>query len=199
MNINDWTKLLRKNSIISENKSSDRILSIVLKFNDGTDTYWLLDMEDSVHFYMYYANTNKKPNPDEIRDSGWTYHIGQVKNKPYYDDVKKWLQGSNLKNGKSYDMNESVLIKKPIIENKKKLLLGRFNHNVKPKNGRHPKFKHLIYYEFEDHYGSYILTAPGTKEGDALISYDDLSQMFNKPQIENGFGYATDEYLELLS
>lgn len=62
--------------------------------------------------------------------------------------------------------------------------------------GRHPKYKHLVMFEIEPHYGSYILTATG-HEGDALISEDDARQMFGK-DFDAGFGYLTDEYLQIL-
>lgn len=64
------------------------------------------------------------------------------------------------------------------------------------KQGRHPKYKHLVMFEIEPHYGSYILTAVGHR-GDALISSDDAQHMFGK-DFEAGFGYLTDEYLQLL-
>lgn len=64
------------------------------------------------------------------------------------------------------------------------------------KQGRHPKYKHLVMFEIEPHYGSYILTAVG-HQGDALISSDDAQHMFGK-DFEEGFGYLTDEYLQLL-
>ena len=64
------------------------------------------------------------------------------------------------------------------------------------KYGRHPKYKHLVMFEIESHYGSYILTAVG-HEGDALISEDDARQMFGK-DFDHEFGYLTDEYLQLL-
>lgn len=62
--------------------------------------------------------------------------------------------------------------------------------------GRHPKYKHLVMFEIEPHYGSYILTALGHR-GDALISSDDAQHMFGK-DFDAGFGYLTDEYLQLL-
>lgn len=64
------------------------------------------------------------------------------------------------------------------------------------KNGRHPRYKHLVMFEIEPHYGSYILTAAGHR-GDALISSDDAVHMFGK-DFDDGFGYLTDEYLQLL-
>ena len=62
--------------------------------------------------------------------------------------------------------------------------------------GRHPKYKHLVMFEIEPHYGSYILTA-AKHPGDALISEDDARHMFGK-DYDAGFGYLTDEYLEIL-
>lgn len=64
------------------------------------------------------------------------------------------------------------------------------------KHGRHPKYKHLVMFEIEPHHGSYILTA-NKHPGDALISQDDAREMFGK-DYEAGFGYLTDEYLQLL-
>lgn len=63
--------------------------------------------------------------------------------------------------------------------------------------GRHPRYKHLVQFEVEPHYGSYILTATG-HSGSALISEDDATDMFGE-QLEHGFAYLSDEYLELLA
>lgn len=70
------------------------------------------------------------------------------------------------------------------------------NMDPPDKRGRHPKYKHLVMFEIEPHYGSYILTAPKHK-GDALISEDDARSMFGK-DFDDGFGYLSDEYLEVL-
>ncbi len=70
------------------------------------------------------------------------------------------------------------------------------NMDPPDKYGRHPKYKHLVMFEIEPHYGSYILTA-AKHPGDALISEDDARHMFGK-DYDAGFGYLTDEYLEIL-
>lgn len=75
--------------------------------------------------------------------------------------------------------------------------MNKFNHDVKPKkNGRHPKYKHLVLFEIEPHHCSYILTAAG-HDGDRLLSEDDARDMF-EDQFEDGFAYLTDEYLDCL-
>lgn len=81
---------------------------------------------------------------------------------------------------------------------------GDFDHMVKSDNeGRHPKYKHLVYYELEPHHGSYILTAPATPEnyGDLLISDEDVDHMFGKDAEyakQNGFAYGPDDYLGMM-
>lgn len=81
---------------------------------------------------------------------------------------------------------------------------GNFDHMVKSDNeGRHPKYKHLVYYELEPHHGSYILTAPATPEnyGDLLISDEDVDHMFGEDAEyakQNGFAYGPDDYLEMM-
>lgn len=63
-------------------------------------------------------------------------------------------------------------------------------------SGRHPVYKHLVLFEIEPHYGSYILTAVG-HDGDALITADEAMDMFGK-DFEDEFGYLSDEYLDVL-
>ena len=75
-----------------------------------------------------------------------------------------------------------------------------FNHNVKPKNGRHYKYRHLVYYEIESYYGSWILTAPEIKAAEyknLLMSDDDINSI-DESLIDRGYGYYTDEYLDRL-
>lgn len=66
-------------------------------------------------------------------------------------------------------------------------------------HGRHPKYKHLVWFDLEQHYGSYILTAEA-HSGSALISEDDAIEMFglDKEGRIRESGYLTDEYLQLL-
>lgn len=75
---------------------------------------------------------------------------------------------------------------------------SKFDHNVScDDNGYHPEYKHLVMFEIEPHYGSYILTAIG-HSGNCLISSDDAKYMF-EDQFELEFAYLSDEYLSLLS
>ncbi len=77
--------------------------------------------------------------------------------------------------------------------------MHKFNHNVKPdEQGRHPIYSHLVMFEIERHYGSYILTAPKTCEGNALISAENAEHIFGE-QFDQEFAYLTDEYLNMLS
>jgi len=66
-------------------------------------------------------------------------------------------------------------------------------------DGRHPKYRHLILFEVEDHHGSLILTAAGQK-GDALISTEDWEHMVDgdRDAIQNDFAWLSDEYLAQL-
>jgi hypothetical protein len=74
---------------------------------------------------------------------------------------------------------------------------GRVSNMDEPtKSGRHPTYPHLVMFEIEPHYGSYVLTAAGHR-GSALISEEDARHMFGK-DFEDGFGYLVDDYLELL-
>jgi len=66
-------------------------------------------------------------------------------------------------------------------------------------DGRHPDAKHLVYFEISPHYGSYIVTAPLTQKGTALMSSDDVIESFGEDAIDNEFGYGTDDYLDVLS
>lgn len=63
-------------------------------------TKWWLKKIDSTHFYMI----NKELTEAGENPSGMScYHVGQVKEQPYYADVEEWLQyGTDLK-GKNYD------------------------------------------------------------------------------------------------
>lgn len=72
-----------------------------------------------------------------------------------------------------------------------------WHHIDKPdENGRHPYFKHLVMFEIERHYDSYILSALGYK-GNVLISAEHAMKMFGD-QFDDEFAYLTDEYLEML-
>ncbi len=66
------------------------------------------------------------------------------------------------------------------------------------KDGRHPRFQHLVLYELESHYGSWIVTSPA-KKGSVLIGHEDCLSMFGEEVVELEFGFATDEYLELIT
>jgi len=66
-------------------------------------------------------------------------------------------------------------------------------------DGRHPQYSHLVMAEWEPHHGSYIVTFAG-HEGDLLMSAEDVMHMIGSDaQFEEGFGYVTDEYVDLLS
>lgn len=72
-----------------------------------------------------------------------------------------------------------------------------FDHSVAPTDtGQHPEWLHLYLFEVEPHCGSYILTCPG-QLGDTLIGPDDAEYMFGE-QLDDGFAYLSDEYLQLL-
>jgi Fe-S cluster biosynthesis and repair protein YggX len=96
-------------------------------------------------------------------------------------------------------MNRSTLrklIKECICEI---IVEGTFDHMAEPaEGGRHPQHSHLVYYEFEPHYGSYIVTAPKTTDGDLLMSHEDVVHAFGEEAVDNEFAYGSDEYLDLL-
>lgn len=65
-------------------------------------------------------------------------------------------------------------------------------------NGRHPKFSHLVLYELEPHYCSWIVTSPAIS-GSVLLSQDDCISMFGKEAMDSEVCFGTDEYLELFT
>ena len=72
-----------------------------------------------------------------------------------------------------------------------------FDHCIPHHCGVHPDYPHLIYFEVEAHYGSFILTSPAVR-GTALISAQDwLNMAGSQEQADLEFAYASDEYLEL--
>lgn len=76
--------------------------------------------------------------------------------------------------------------------------MSKFDHLVEPlENGRHRKFSHLVLAEIEPHYGSYIFTIHGHK-GSALTGPDDAAQIFGE-QLDKGFAYVVDDYLDILN
>ena len=71
-------------------------------------------------------------------------------------------------------------------------------HCSKPtKHGRHRRYPALAFFRLEDHHSMLILTSKA-KDGDALISYEDAESMFGKKFVDRGFGYADDEYLDVI-
>lgn len=79
-------------------------------------------------------------------------------------------------------------------------MVSNIDHTIEPmKNGSHPEYPHLVYYELEAHYGSLILSAPYPTLLAALISYEDGVEMFGEVMVERGYGYATEEYLSILT
>lgn len=66
---------------------------------------------------------------------------------------------------------------------------------AKSKNGRHPRWKHLILVECDRHYGMWIVTTPALPGKSMLVSSDDLAHM-NPDLAEHEYGYVPDDYLE---
>ena len=72
-----------------------------------------------------------------------------------------------------------------------------FDHSIEPMpDGRHPEYNHLVLFELEPHYGSYILTAHG-HDGSALLSTDDAMHIF-EDRLKSEYAYLSDDYLDLL-
>jgi len=65
------------------------------------------------------------------------------------------------------------------------------------KNGRHPKYAHLVYCNLEEHCGSYIITIDG-QEGDALLSSEDAENLLGSDVVKDMRGYCSDEIVQLL-
>ena len=62
---------------------------------------WFLKKIDSTHFKM--------SNELSGIEKGWVYHVGEIRNTTYYNDVKSWLHGGEDINGREYrDVNESL-------------------------------------------------------------------------------------------
>lgn len=95
----------------------------VYELKDGEDT-WYLTYIDSTHFFLSNSKDFK----------GNAYHIGQIKTKPYYDEVLNWLD-SCIKNkneiaDKTVDEARATGEKrnyKEFIERKKKEYLSKFD------------------------------------------------------------------------
>jgi hypothetical protein len=73
------------------------------------------------------------------------------------------------------------------------------NQLIEPtKEGKHPKYSHLVLAEIDSHYGMALLTIKG-QEGSLLISYEDWNIMRdgNNPDYDD-FAYISDEYIAQL-
>lgn len=66
-----------------------------VKITDGMDVWYLAKGEDSTHFEMV-------NDPKYIGKFGPDKHIGQFRNRPWYDDVRSWLKGGPSPNNKTY-------------------------------------------------------------------------------------------------
>lgn len=66
---------------------------------------------------------------------------------------------------------------------------------VAPVGGRHPQYRHLVYFEADQHCGMLLVTNQLT-EGSALVSWEDWRTMVGETA-DFEFGYAVDEYLSL--
>lgn len=77
--------------------------------------------------------------------------------------------------------------------------MNKFDHTVEPVDGYHPEYKYLAFFEIEEHHSMYILISEAKEGSELLVSHDDLIQMFDFDCIDNGFGYASDECLDLFA
>jgi hypothetical protein len=66
---------------------------------------------------------------------------------------------------------------------------------VTPVDGRHPQYRHLVYFEAEQHCGMLLVTNQ-LAEGSALVSWEDWQIMAGETA-DFEFCYACDEYLSL--
>lgn len=66
---------------------------------------------------------------------------------------------------------------------------------VAPVDGRHPTYKHLVYFEAKRHCGMLLVTNC-LLEGDVLMSWEDWEAMVGETA-DHEFGYASDDYLTL--
>jgi hypothetical protein len=66
------------------------------------------------------------------------------------------------------------------------------------RDGRHPRFAHLYWFDIEPHYGSYLLTT-AARDGSILMREDDLIYALGNDgdEIPDG-AWLSDEYLNLL-
>lgn len=78
--------------------------------------------------------------------------------------------------------------------------MSKFNHEVKPNtNWRHPDWTSLAFYECIPHYGAYIITSPAKPKHNILIqNANDLELFGGNEFTERGYGYSTDELLDIL-
>lgn len=70
------------------------------------------------------------------------------------------------------------------------------DHNTPHKEGYHPEHAHLVYFEIEPRHSMYILTTPA-KKNNALISSEDVIVSLGVDFFERGYGYASDELLDI--
>lgn len=83
--------------IIKEEQTNSTIEPVHIQVKDGQYTSnWFLSKIDATHLKM--SNNVKR-----IDDEGMTYHINQLRNHEFYNDVKSWLKGGKSPNGKTYN------------------------------------------------------------------------------------------------
>jgi hypothetical protein len=77
--------------------------------------------------------------------------------------------------------------------------LKMIDHMVKPVDGRHPQYPHLVMAEFDREVCSWVMTIEGV-DGDVLIGEDDLNAICGDDEFirENEFGYISDEYIAMI-
>lgn len=85
-------KASNENDFIQMAMNADAPDKIII-FSDNTE--WKLKKVDSTHFAMMRSDSNDWKN-------AWTYHIGEHRGRPYYNDIKSWLHGAGNPDGKRY-------------------------------------------------------------------------------------------------
>jgi hypothetical protein len=86
-----YDKLYGDDDVKEAKRNDDEVVQIELK--DGI--YYIKPVGDSTHFRMSISKNNI--------DVATPYHIGQHRNRPYYDDLLKFLKGGPSIDGKVYE------------------------------------------------------------------------------------------------
>lgn len=82
--------------IIKEEQTIPSTDLVHIQVKDGNYTSnWYLMKIDATHLKM--GNNDKL-----LADTGMTYHINQLRNYEFYNDLKSWLKGGKSPNGKIY-------------------------------------------------------------------------------------------------